>query len=94
MRAQWHQTRLPASLARVGNAFPDSTRGYGWQWDDLGEYYGAGIDELIFNEGTAPTTHRSRCPIRCATVSTRGRRRIRRKHISTRYTMRWSEKES
>ncbi len=43
-------------LAHAGNAFPDSTRGYGWEWDDLGEYYGAGIDELTFNEGTAPTT--------------------------------------
>ena len=43
-------------LAHSGNAFPDSTRGYGWEWDDLGEYYGAGVDELTFNEGTAPTT--------------------------------------
>ena len=42
-------------LARVGNAFPDSTHGYGWEWDDLGEYYGAGVDELYFNEGMAPT---------------------------------------
>jgi D-alanyl-D-alanine carboxypeptidase/D-alanyl-D-alanine-endopeptidase (penicillin-binding protein 4) len=42
----------------VGNAFPDSIYGYGWQWDDLGEYYGAGVDELIFNEGMAPTTLR------------------------------------
>jgi D-alanyl-D-alanine carboxypeptidase/D-alanyl-D-alanine-endopeptidase (penicillin-binding protein 4) len=39
----------------VGNAFPDSIYGYGWEWDDLGEYYGAGVDELIFNEGMAPT---------------------------------------
>jgi D-alanyl-D-alanine carboxypeptidase/D-alanyl-D-alanine-endopeptidase (penicillin-binding protein 4) len=45
-------------LARVGNAFPDSTHGYGWEWDDLGEYYGAGVDELIFNEGMAPTSLR------------------------------------
>ncbi len=45
-------------LARVGNAFPDSIHGYGWEWDDLGEYYGAGVDELIFNEGMAPTTLR------------------------------------
>lgn len=45
-------------LARVGNAFPDSTHGYGWEWDDLGEYYGSGVDELIFNEGMAPTTLR------------------------------------
>ncbi|MEA2763378.1 MAG: hypothetical protein QOD47_2662 [Gemmatimonadaceae bacterium] len=47
--------QISGSLARVGNAFPDSTYGYGWEWDDLGEYYGAGVDELIFNEGMAPT---------------------------------------
>jgi serine-type D-Ala-D-Ala carboxypeptidase/endopeptidase (penicillin-binding protein 4) len=47
--------QVAGSLARVGNAFPDSIYGYGWEWDDLGEYYGAGIDELIFNEGMAPT---------------------------------------
>jgi D-alanyl-D-alanine carboxypeptidase/D-alanyl-D-alanine-endopeptidase (penicillin-binding protein 4) len=50
--------QIAGSLARVGNAFPDSLYGVGWQWDDLGEYYGAGVDELIFNEGMAPTTLR------------------------------------
>ena len=50
--------QVSGSLARVGNAFPDSIHGYGWEWDDLGEYYGAGVDELIFNEGMAPTTLR------------------------------------
>jgi D-alanyl-D-alanine carboxypeptidase/D-alanyl-D-alanine-endopeptidase (penicillin-binding protein 4) len=51
-----HRIRqITGSLARVGNAFPDSIYGYGWEWDDLGEYYGAGVDELIFNEGMAPT---------------------------------------
>ena len=49
---------VSGSLARVGDAFPDSIHGYGWEWDDLGEYYGAGVDELIFNEGMAPTTLR------------------------------------
>ena len=54
-----HRIRqITGSLARVGNAFPDSIYGYGWEWDDLGEYYGAGVDELIFNEGMAPTTLR------------------------------------
>ena len=47
--------QIAGSIARVGNAFPDSIYGYGWEWDDLGEYYGAGVDELIFNEGMAPT---------------------------------------
>ncbi len=50
--------QVTGSLARVGNAFPDSIHGYGWEWDDLGEYYAAGVDELIFNEGMAPTTLR------------------------------------
>ncbi|HEV2017769.1 MAG TPA: D-alanyl-D-alanine carboxypeptidase/D-alanyl-D-alanine-endopeptidase [Gemmatimonadaceae bacterium] len=51
-----HRIRqISGSLARVGDAFPDSIYGYGWEWDDLGEYYGAGVDELIFNEGMAPT---------------------------------------
>jgi D-alanyl-D-alanine carboxypeptidase/D-alanyl-D-alanine-endopeptidase (penicillin-binding protein 4) len=50
--------QVSGQIARVGNAFPDSIYGYGWQWDDLGEYYGAGVDELIFNEGMAPTTLR------------------------------------
>jgi D-alanyl-D-alanine carboxypeptidase/D-alanyl-D-alanine-endopeptidase (penicillin-binding protein 4) len=50
--------QIGGRLARVGNAFPDSVHGYGWEWDDLGEYYGSGVDELIFNEGMAPTTLR------------------------------------
>jgi serine-type D-Ala-D-Ala carboxypeptidase/endopeptidase (penicillin-binding protein 4) len=48
--------QITGELAHSGNAFPDSTRGFGWTWNDLGEYYGAGVDELTFNEGTAPTT--------------------------------------
>jgi D-alanyl-D-alanine carboxypeptidase/D-alanyl-D-alanine-endopeptidase (penicillin-binding protein 4) len=48
--------QVTGELAHAGNAFPDSTRGYGWGWGDLTEYYGAGFDELTFNEGTAPTT--------------------------------------
>ncbi len=51
--------RVTGSLSRFGNAFPDTTLGYGWEWDDLGEYYGSGVDELIFNEGMAPTTVRA-----------------------------------
>ncbi|MGH7650854.1 MAG: D-alanyl-D-alanine carboxypeptidase/D-alanyl-D-alanine endopeptidase [Gemmatimonadaceae bacterium] len=50
--------QIGGALARVENAFPDSIYGYGWEWDDLGEYYGAGVDELYFNEGMAPTTLR------------------------------------
>jgi D-alanyl-D-alanine carboxypeptidase/D-alanyl-D-alanine-endopeptidase (penicillin-binding protein 4) len=50
--------QISGRLVRVGNAFPDSVHGYGWEWDDLGEYYASGVDELIFNEGMAPTTLR------------------------------------
>jgi len=50
--------QVTGSLTRVGNAFPDSVHGYGWEWDDLGEYYASGVDELIFNEGMAPTSLR------------------------------------
>jgi D-alanyl-D-alanine carboxypeptidase/D-alanyl-D-alanine-endopeptidase (penicillin-binding protein 4) len=50
--------QISGRLVRVGNAFPDSIHGYGWEWDDLGEYYAAGVDELIFNEGMAATTPR------------------------------------
>ncbi|MCC7051707.1 MAG: D-alanyl-D-alanine carboxypeptidase/D-alanyl-D-alanine-endopeptidase [Gemmatimonadaceae bacterium] len=32
-------------------AFPGSPHGYGWDWDDLAEDYGAGVTELLFNEG-------------------------------------------
>ena len=50
-----HIRQVGGSIARVGNAFPDSIYGIGWAWNNLGEYYGAGVDELIFNEGMAPT---------------------------------------
>ena len=33
------------------DVFPDTTIGFGWSWDDLGEDYGAGVDALYFNEG-------------------------------------------
>ena len=35
------------------DAFPDTTIGYGWSWDDLDATYGAGVDALYFNEGAA-----------------------------------------
>ena len=50
--------QIAGVLAHSGNAFPDSTFGYGWAWEDFGEYYAARFDELIFNEGMAPTTLR------------------------------------
>lgn len=43
-------------LIRGGDAFPDSTLGFGWSWDDLDYGYSAPIDELMFNEGFARVT--------------------------------------
>lgn len=44
-------TQLAGPLVASGDAFPGSIYGYGWEFDDLGEDYGAGIDDLVFNEG-------------------------------------------
>lgn len=35
--------------------FPGPHVGQGWDWDDLDQSYGAGVDELLFNEGMART---------------------------------------
>lgn len=47
---------ISGRLVRGGDAFPDSTLGYGWGWDDLDYGYSAPVDELIFNEGFARIT--------------------------------------
>ena len=44
-------TRIRGSLRRAGDAFPDDQYGYGWEFDDQDEPYGAGVDELYVNEG-------------------------------------------
>jgi D-alanyl-D-alanine carboxypeptidase/D-alanyl-D-alanine-endopeptidase (penicillin-binding protein 4) len=44
-------TAIAGGIQSGINAFPDTTIGWGWSWDDLGEDYGAGVDELYFNEG-------------------------------------------
>lgn len=44
-------TGFSGPLVASGDAFPGSIYGYGWEFDDLGEGYGAGIDDLVFNEG-------------------------------------------
>jgi serine-type D-Ala-D-Ala carboxypeptidase/endopeptidase (penicillin-binding protein 4) len=43
--------RITGDLATGIDAFPDASLGYGWDWDDLDAAYGAGVDELYFNEG-------------------------------------------
>jgi serine-type D-Ala-D-Ala carboxypeptidase/endopeptidase (penicillin-binding protein 4) len=47
--------RIRASEAPV---FPGSPYGFGWDWDDLDGAYGAGVTELMFNEGFATITVR------------------------------------
>jgi serine-type D-Ala-D-Ala carboxypeptidase/endopeptidase (penicillin-binding protein 4) len=49
-------TSIAGRLVRGGDAFPDSTLGYGWSWDDLDFAYSAPVDELMFNEGFARVT--------------------------------------
>lgn len=48
--------RISGRLVRGGNAFPDSTLGRGWAWNDLDDAYSAPVDELVFNEGFARIT--------------------------------------
>lgn len=50
--------RITGHLVAGGDAFPDPNVGYGWDWDDLSEPYGAGVDELMFNEGFTTVTVR------------------------------------
>jgi D-alanyl-D-alanine carboxypeptidase/D-alanyl-D-alanine-endopeptidase (penicillin-binding protein 4) len=50
---------IAGALVKGGNAFPDSTLGYGWEMDDLDYTYGAGVDALMFNEGIARVTVRA-----------------------------------
>ncbi len=47
---------IAGALVKGGDAFPDSTFGYGWEWEDFDAEYGAGVDELLFNEGFARVT--------------------------------------
>ena len=47
---------IAGSLVKGGNAFPDTTLGFGWEWDDLETPSGAAVDELFFSEGTARVT--------------------------------------
>ena len=47
---------IAGALVRGGDAFPDSTLGFGWAWDDLDYGYSAGVDELFFNEGISNVT--------------------------------------
>ncbi len=44
-------TRITGRIRAVGDAFPGSTTGFGWAYDDFDAAYSAAVDELMFNEG-------------------------------------------
>jgi D-alanyl-D-alanine carboxypeptidase/D-alanyl-D-alanine-endopeptidase (penicillin-binding protein 4) len=44
-------TRVRGRVVAAPSPFPDAPLGYGWEWEDLSEPYGAGVDALYFNEG-------------------------------------------
>jgi serine-type D-Ala-D-Ala carboxypeptidase/endopeptidase (penicillin-binding protein 4) len=44
-------TRVRGRVVAAPSPFPDAPLGYGWEWEDLDEPYGAGVDALYFNEG-------------------------------------------
>ncbi len=50
---------IAGALVTGGDAFADSTLGFGWSWDNLDYGYSAGVDELFFNEGVARVTVRA-----------------------------------
>jgi D-alanyl-D-alanine carboxypeptidase/D-alanyl-D-alanine-endopeptidase (penicillin-binding protein 4) len=50
--------RITGHLVAGGEAFSGATVGYGWDWDDLTEPFGAGVDQLFFNEGFTTVTVR------------------------------------
>jgi serine-type D-Ala-D-Ala carboxypeptidase/endopeptidase (penicillin-binding protein 4) len=45
--------RVDGRIVEGGDAFPGPNISTGWEWDDLDEAYGAGVDQLILNEGFA-----------------------------------------
>ena len=64
--------RITGRIIPAGDAFPGPTLGFGWDWDDLDYAYGAGVDELLFNEGFATIIARGgRRPGAPITVETR-----------------------
>ena len=68
--------RITGRLVRGGTAFADADPGYGWDWDDLSQPYGAGVNELMFNEGfTTVTAHggdRPGAPVRLSVAPATG----------------------
>jgi D-alanyl-D-alanine carboxypeptidase/D-alanyl-D-alanine-endopeptidase (penicillin-binding protein 4) len=44
-------TRIAGGLVRGATPFPDQPCGFGWELDDMGEAYGACVQDLLVNEG-------------------------------------------
>ena len=81
-------------LVRGADAFPDSSLGFGWSWDDLDYGYSAPVDELFFNEGFARVTvvggARAGAPVAVRTSPARTVPRIGRVEVATSDTARRS----
>ena len=43
--------RIAGRVVEGGDAFPGPNISTGWEWDDLDAAYGAGVDQLMLNEG-------------------------------------------
>ena len=61
---------ITGGLQAAPDVFPDTTIGWGWSWDDLGEDYGAGVDALYFNEGFGTAIARGRVGARPDSIET------------------------
>lgn len=46
-------TAITGQVVAGADPFTDAPLGFGWSWDDLGEAYSAGVEDLFFNEGFA-----------------------------------------
>ncbi len=63
-------TRITGHIVRGVDPFPDARVGYGWDWDDLTEPYGAGVDALMLNEGFTTIVVRGGARVGTATTVT------------------------
>lgn len=63
-------TAIAGGVQAGPDVFPDTTIGFGWSWDDLGEDYGAGVDALYFNEGFGIAIARGKPGMQPDSVST------------------------
>ncbi|MDQ2766497.1 MAG: D-alanyl-D-alanine carboxypeptidase/D-alanyl-D-alanine-endopeptidase [Gemmatimonadota bacterium] len=61
---------IAGGLQAAPDVFPDTTIGWGWSWDDLGEDYGAGVDALYFNEGFGTAIARGKVGARPDSIQT------------------------